>query len=90
MEVIGDEIVVSVILNGTNKSAERSSITKGVVLDGLEDLGKILVNSVAAIGVSVSEILNVLGQVTKEEDVVLANLAGDFNLVLSVHHLIKE
>jgi hypothetical protein len=39
---------------------------------------------VLAVVVCVAKILNILGEVAKEEDVVLANLAGDFDLISSV------
>ena len=37
-----------------------------------------------------AEILNILGKVTEEEDVVLANFTGDFDLKLSAYHSVSD
>lgn len=39
-----------------------------------------------AVVVSMAKILNILGKVTEEEDVILANFTGDFDLELSAYH----
>lgn len=80
MEVIRNQVVVTVILDGVDKCTERVGITECVGFDGLEDLGKILIESVRSVVVGMSEVFNILCQVTKKEDVVLANLTSDLDL----------
>jgi hypothetical protein len=49
-------------------------------LDGLKDGGKGWVERVCSVQMRVAEVFDVLGEVAEEEDVVFADLAGDFNL----------
>lgn len=69
------------ILDATEESAETTCIAECALLDLVEDSRKIRVQLVGAVGVSMAEILDILCEVTEEEDVVLPNLAGDFNLI---------
>jgi hypothetical protein len=57
-----------------------ASISEGTFLDSIEDLGQAFIELVCPIDVPVAEILDILGEVTKQEDVVLADLAGNLNL----------
>ena len=82
MEIVGHEIVVAVVLDGTNKGAESIYVAESSLLDLLENLDEVRVHGVGTVVVSVAEILNILSQVAEEEDVILANLTSDFNLSL--------
>ncbi len=76
--------------DGTDESRESPRITESTLLDFLEDLGEIGIKVVRAVGVCVAEIFNVLGQIAKEEDIVLANFSGDFNLLKLETHKRQE
>jgi len=80
VEIIGDKIVVAMVFNGTDKSAERARIAKHATLDGLEDLEKVGVKHMLTVVVRVPKVFHVLGEVTKEEDIVLSDFTSDFNL----------
>jgi hypothetical protein len=56
----------------------------------LEDLFELFVQLVVAVHVGVAELVDVFAQVAEEEDVVLADLAGDFDLSSSVSALSLE
>ncbi len=80
VEVVRDEVVIPVIFNGPDERTKSLGVAKHAALDGLKDLQKIGVERVATIGVSVAKVFDILGQIAKEENVVLANLTSDFNL----------
>lgn len=80
VEVVRDEVVVAVVADGRDEGGKVRRVAESALLDLGEDLGEVWVDVVRAVGVRVTEIFNVLGEVAEEEDVVLANLAGDFNL----------
>jgi hypothetical protein len=83
VEIIRDEVVVAVLFDGPDQSCERAGISKRVLLDGLKDGLEVRIKGVGAVVVCMAKILHILGQVTEEEDVVLANFTGDFDLRLS-------
>jgi hypothetical protein len=60
MEIIGYEIVISVVLNGTDESAESTSVTERALLDFLEDPCEVWVKIVRTVSVGVTKILDVL------------------------------
>lgn len=80
VEVIGDEIVIAVLFDGCGQGGEVSCIAEHVTLDRGEDLGQLRVELEVAIEVSVAEFLDIFGEVTEEENVVLADFASDFDL----------
>lgn len=55
-------------------------MTKHAIVDGIEDLLETVVDQDAFVGVLVTDVLNVLSQVSEQEDVVLANLSGDLDV----------
>lgn len=81
MEIIRDKVVITMVLDSSNQSSKGTGVTKGVGFDGLKDFGEVGVESVRAVGVSVTEVFDVFCEVAEEEDVVFADFAGDFNLV---------
>lgn len=80
VEVIADKIVVTVLENGADEGRETALITKRAFLNGFEDFAQIRIDLVLAVVVRMSEVFDVLGQITEEEDVALADLTSDFNL----------
>jgi hypothetical protein len=59
---------------------ELASISEGTFLDSIKDLGQAFIELVCPIDMPVAEILDILSEVTKQEDVVLADLASNLNL----------
>lgn len=80
-EVIGDEVVIAVVGDGTYKSREGACVTEHVGMDGIKHFEKIGVESVGAVMVFMAEVLDVFRKVSEEEDVIFANFAGNFNLL---------
>lgn len=60
------------------------SFAKCTILDLLEDFLEIRVDCMGTVVVCVSQILHIFCEVAKEENVVLSNLSGDFDLFLMV------
>lgn len=68
------------IHNGVDQRRELSGITKGTIFDGLKDAFKHRVEMELRVEVRVPQVLNVFREIAKEEDVVFANFAGNFDL----------
>ena len=81
VEVVADEVIVAVVADGADEGGELVGVAESVGLDGVEDFDEIRVYGVGAVVVCVAQIFDVFGQVAEEEDVVFADLAGDFDLV---------
>lgn len=79
-EVVRDEVVVAVVDDAVDERAEAARVAEGAGLDRLEHGRQLRVKLVASVKVGVAQLVDVLGKVAEEEDVVLANLAGDFDL----------
>ena len=80
VEVIRNQVVVTVLAHSCNHGAEIVGAAKRALLNLLEDLVKVSVDAVGTIGVRVAQVINIFGKVAEEEDVVLSNLTSDFNL----------
>src|SRR5687768_8782552 len=80
VEVIRDKIVIAVVFNSIDHGLEVVRASESTLLNLFEDLCQVRVNGVRAVCVGVTKVLNVFGQVAEQEDVVLADLAGDLNL----------
>ena len=84
MEIVRHKVVVSVV---THRRDERPKVVRRserALLNLLKHTREVGVDRVRAIGMCVAEIVNILGKVSEEEDVVLANLTSDFNLERSI------
>ena len=68
------------IYDGADKGGELVCVTEGTGADGVEDLLEVRVDGVLTVVVGVAEVLDVLGEVAEEEDVRVANFAGNFDL----------
>lgn len=66
--------------NAVNKGGESTSITESAVPNFVKDGSESWIELILAVQVAVTKVIDVFGQISEEEDVVLANLAGDFNL----------
>ena len=62
------------------ESGELIGITERALVDAVEDCGELGVELVMRVQMCVSEVLNVLGEVAEEEDILLTDLAGDLDL----------
>lgn len=71
------------IRNGVAESGEAARVAEEAAADRFEDFGEIGIELKVTETVGVSEVLNILSKVAKEEDVGFAYLAGDFNLLAS-------
>lgn len=64
-----------------DKGRKLLGVTKGTLVDVIEDSGQLGIELVLGIEMCVAEILNVLGEVAEEENVVLADLTSNLDLV---------
>lgn len=83
-EVVGDEVVITVFDDSVDECGKGACVTEGALLDFVEDLGEGLVELVVSVDVGVAKVFDVLRKITEEEDVVLADLASDLDLLFSV------
>lgn len=84
VEVIRDQVVIAVVFDGPSQRAEGARISEHAIFDCLKHPRQIWVECVLAVVVRMSQVLDVLGEVAEEENIILPDLAGDFNLVKSV------
>jgi hypothetical protein len=84
-KIVRDKIVVTVVNNSVQKSRELVGVTKRAFLNLIEYGGKRFVELIVAIDVAVAEFFDIFGKVPEEEDVTVANFAGNFDLD---HHLV--
>jgi hypothetical protein len=72
-----------VLAHGRHHAGKVLRLAKGALLNLFEDARQVRVDFVlllAAVDVRVAQLLDLLGEVTKEEDVLLADLARNFDL----------
>lgn len=79
-KVVGYKVVVAMVNNAIDKRRELVGIAKRVVSNGIKDIGKRRVQFVLRVHVCVTKVLDIFGQVTEKEDVLVANLTGNLNL----------
>lgn len=82
VEVIADEIVIAVIDYGVAEGGEAAGVAEHAAFDGVEDFLKVLVELEGTVGVGVTEVFDVFGEIAEEEDVIFADLARNFDLDL--------
>ena len=80
VKVVRDKVVIAMVTNSRDHARKVLGVAKGAVLNGLKHLDQVGIDAVRAIGVRMAKILDILGEVTKEEYVILTNLTRDFNL----------
>lgn len=80
VEIVRDEIVVAVLFDGACERREVSFVAEHVVFNCGEHALQLWVQLEVAIEVSVAQVLDVFGEIAEEEDVLLADFAGDLDL----------
>lgn len=80
IEVIGNQVVVAMVHDAIDESAECICVTEHAVLDGVEHILKVGVELELGVEVGVAEILDIFREVAKQEDVLLANLSCDLDV----------
>lgn len=80
MEIIRNKVIIPMILDGGDESRERSNVAKGVGLDAVKHGLELRIHRRFVVGMCVTQVFDVFGEVAEEEDVVLADFAGDFDL----------
>ena len=81
VEVVADQIVVSMVHDRIAKSREMASVTKHTSFDGVEYLLKVFVQLKLAVSMSMAEVFHILSKIAKEKYVALSNLACDLDLL---------
>lgn len=79
LEVVRHQVVVSVLGDAVDKGTELTRIAKHALTNDAEDTGELRVELEARVGVGVAQVLDVLGEVAEEEDVVFADLSSSTN-----------
>lgn len=85
VEVIGNQVVVTVVSDGGNQGAKVIGHAKGALLNLDKDLLQVRVDGVRTKVVVMAQVFHVLSKVSKQEDVAVADFAGDFNLSYRVN-----
>lgn len=80
IEVVRNEIVITMLFNGRGQCGEIGCVAKHVIFDRFEHFRQLRVELEVSVEVPVAEFLDVFGERAEEEDVLLADLPGDFNL----------
>jgi len=80
VEVVRHKVVITLIDDTVAESRKAGSVAELATLDGIENPGEVSVELEVTIVVGVAKIFHVFCQVSKEEDVGFADLAGDFDL----------
>jgi hypothetical protein len=80
-KVIRNEVVVTMLHDAIKQGGEALGIAKGAAVDVIKYIGELRLELVLLVQMCVAEVLNILGKVTEQEDVLFTNLAGDFNLL---------
>ena len=81
VEVVGNEIVVTLVDDAIAESGEATCVAEFVSFDGVEDFGEVGIELEFAIVMRVTEVFDVFCEVAEEEDVRFADFTGDFDLV---------
>lgn len=80
MKVVRDKVIIPMVLNRLDQRREVVRRPERVAADVVEDGREVSVQGGGGVGVCVPEVVDVFGEVAEEEDVLLANFAGDFDL----------
>lgn len=80
VEIVRDEVVITVLFDRAYERGEIGFVAEHVVFDCIEDALQLWVQLEVAVEVSVAQVLDVFGEIAEEEDVLLADFAGDLDL----------
>ena len=84
MEVIRDQVVISVVYDAVDERGELVGVAERAFANGFEYIIEIRVELKLIVEMCMTEVFDVLGQITEQENVLFANLAGDLDLQWSV------
>jgi hypothetical protein len=80
-KIIRHQIIITVLYDSINQGREGALVAKHSGLDGGEDCFKVRVEGEFGVEVGVAEVFDVFGEVAEEEDVLVADFAGYFDLL---------
>ena len=80
VEVVAHKVVIAVLGDGVAQGREAVGVTKHAATNGFEHFGEVGIELKLAKSVGVAEVLDVFGEVAKEEDVGFADLARNLDL----------
>jgi hypothetical protein len=69
-----------VLHDAVEERGEGTCVAKGAGMDGVENGGKGWVELVVLVEMRMAEVVDIFGEVAKEEDILLSDFTGDFNL----------
>lgn len=81
VEIVRHEIVITMLADCGDHGTEVVRRAKRALFNLVEDLVKVGIDRVGAVSVSVAEVLDVLGEVAKEEDVAFTDFTRNLNLL---------
>lgn len=81
VEVIRNKIEIPVLSHSSNQGAKVMRASERALLNFLEYLLKVRINCMRTVGVGVSQVIDIFGQITKEEDVAVSDFPSNLNLV---------
>ena len=84
MEIVRHQIVVAMVADRRHQSSKIFRIAECSLFNLGKNFRQVRVKIVLSVRVRVPEVFNILGKVTKEEYVVISDLAGDFDLSFSL------
>jgi len=89
LEIIRHQVVIPVVHDGVDQRRELSRVTKHALADSVEDALQRGVELEVAVEMLVAQVLDVFGEVAKEEDVFFAGFAGDLaKIKVSAIHIL--
>jgi len=80
VEVIRDEVVVSVVDNAVNEGRELACIAKHAVANCVEHGSEVGIELEFGVEVGVAEVFDVFCEIAEEEDVLFADFTGNLDL----------
>lgn len=83
-EIIANKIVITVLNDRVHERGEGALVTECARVDGVKDALQIRIDVEFLVEVGVAEVLDVFGEIAEEEDVLVTDFAGNFDLEMLV------
>lgn len=80
MKVVRDKVIIPMVFYSLDQRGKVVGRPEGVGADVIEDGSEVGVQGGRGVGVCVAQVFDVFGEVAEEEDVLLADFAGYFDL----------
>lgn len=80
VKIVRHKVVITMVPDSRDERFEIRRCAEGALLDFGEDRNQVWVKGMSAVRVRVTEILDILGKVSEQKDVVLPNLPGNLDL----------